>query len=30
MFANPALLRDNKEGGFIVSFREVPEAITEI
>lgn len=30
MFAYPALLRDNKEGGFIVSFRDVPEAITEI
>ena len=30
MFAYPALLRDNKAGGFIVSFRDVPEAITEI
>ena len=30
MFAYPALLQDNKEGGFIVSFRDVPEAITEI
>ena len=30
MYAYPALLRDNKEGGYIVSFRDVPEAITEI
>ena len=30
MYAYPALLRDNKEGGDIVSFRDVPEAITEI
>ena len=30
MLAYPALLQDNKEGGFIVSFRDVPEAVTEI
>ena len=30
MYAYPALLRDNKEGGYIVCFRDVPEAITEI
>ena len=30
MYSYPSLLRDNKEGGYIVSFRDVPEAITEI
>lgn len=29
-FQYPALLTPNNEGGFIVSFRDVPEVITEI
>lgn len=29
-FRYPALLTDNEEGGFIVSFRDVPEINTEI
>ena len=29
-FQYPALLKPNNEGGFIVSFRDVPEVITEI